>query len=160
MKILGIDPGTARVGWGVVEETGGKTSAPSFGCIMATGSQEERLKKIYAQVTQIIKTYSPACLSLEKLFFSTNVTTAISVGEARGVILLAAAHASLPVLSYTPQEVKKAVAGVGNADKKQVTRMVALTLHLTKPPTPDDTADALAIALTHAFSYKMKARML
>ncbi len=162
MKIMGLDPGTARVGWGIIDHTRGKTTALAFGCITTPAGQipEKRLATIYAEVKKLLALHTPDCVSVEQLFFSTNVTTAFAVGEARGVILLAAGQAKIPVHSYTPQTVKQTVTGSGRADKKQVQKMTTLTLRLPKIPTPDDTADALAIALTHAFSYTMKARLL
>lgn len=162
MKVLGIDPGTARVGWGVIEENAGNVKQIAYGCVTTekTLPPADRLKKIHTEIGTIIRTHKPDCVSVEKLFFSANATTAIAVGEARGVILLAASEAGIPVTSYAPQEIKHSLTGSGSAQKQQVGRMVRLTLRLPSIPTPDDTADALAIALTHAFSYKMKARFL
>lgn len=161
MKILGLDPGTARVGWGVIEDAHGASHAIAFGCITTnkTSSPEKRLLTIFKELQKIIKTHRPEVVSVEKLFFSKNVTTAFAVGEARGVLLLAAAASGIPVVSYTPQTVKQAVCGSGSADKSQVARMVTHILHLSKVPTPDDTADALAIAITHGMSHAMKGKL-
>lgn len=156
--ILGIDPGTARVGWGVIEESGGLLRAKAYGCITTDHihSLPQRLAQIYDAVKKLIKTHKPEYVSVEDLFFSKNVTTGIAVGQARGVVLLAAAQASIPVVSYAPNTVKKAICGSGSADKPQVQKMVTLILKLKETPKPDDTADALAIAATHGFSYKFK----
>lgn len=157
MKILGIDPGTSLVGWGLIETTP-QIKSISYGCIENSKNdpQEIRLKNIYEQLTQIIKLYKPDAVSVEDLFFTTNAKTAISVGQARGVILLAGVYSNKQVESYTPLQVKLAICGSGRAEKKQVQQMVKTLLKLATVPKPDDTADALAIALTHAFSYKMK----
>ncbi len=161
MKILGLDPGTARVGWGVIDDAHNVSRAIAYGCITTqkTGSPETRLHHIHTELKKILKTHHPDAVSVEKLYFSKNVTTALSVGEARGVLLLAAAEAGIPVVSYTPQTVKQSVCGSGSADKTQVARMVTHILHLSKIPTPDDTADALAIAITHAMNVPLKGRI-
>jgi crossover junction endodeoxyribonuclease RuvC len=158
MKILGVDPGTARVGWGVIEEVGGKILARSYGCITTekTDDLPDRLAQIYSAFRLLLRKYQPDQVSVEDLFFSNNVKTAIAVGQARGVILLASAQAHLPVFSYGPMTVKKTISGSGAAGKDQVTKMVVRLLNLKEVPKPDDTADALAIAVTHGFSYKMK----
>ncbi len=158
---MGIDPGTARVGWAIVEVSGGTIHALAFGCITTPTDQspEMRLVTIHSQLTEILIDYKPKNLALEDLFFATNAKTVIPVGEARGVVLLAAAQQRIPVVSYSPRAVKRAIAGDGTADKAQVTRMVVRLLHLDTPPKPDDTADALAIALTHAYSYKLKEKI-
>lgn len=158
MIIIGIDPGTARVGWAVVAVNGSKISALSYGCITTPvrDSPEMRLLTIHDKLTQVLITYKPKNLALEDLFFGTNAKTVIPVGQARGVVLLAAAQQNIPVVSYAPRAVKRAIAGDGMADKTQVTRMVMRILRLDTPPKPDDTADAIAIALTHAYSYKLK----
>jgi crossover junction endodeoxyribonuclease RuvC len=160
MIILGIDPGTARVGWAIVDPAHINSTGVSYGCLTTETNDipELRLKKIYEDLLTIIDTYHPDCLSVEELFFSTNVKTAISVGQARGVILLAASMRSIPVFSYTPNVVKQTICGVGNADKKQVQYMVKQIVKLKEVPKPDDTADALALALTHAYSYKLKGK--
>lgn len=162
ITILGVDPGTARVGWGVIEENGGKITAKAYGCITTEKihAPEARLSQIYTAFIQLLKTYKPAQVSVEDLFFATNAKTAIAVGQARGVILLAAARAKIPVASYSPMTIKKTICGSGSADKAQVGKMVARLLRLKEIPKPDDTADALAIATTHGFSYKLKAKTL
>jgi crossover junction endodeoxyribonuclease RuvC len=162
MKILGLDPGTARVGWGVIEGNRNTPAAIAFGCITTEPktAPERRLAHIHKELTRIIKSHKPDAISVERLFFSANVTTAFAVGEARGVILLAAAQAGIPVVSYTPQTVKQSVCGNGRAEKRQVQKMVTLILRLKEIPKPDDTADALAIALTHAVSHTMKTKIL
>ena len=158
MKIVGIDPGIGRAGWGIVDVTGGKVTAVKYGCIETTKEQGigERLKNVYDQVMEIVGESKPDALAIEELFFNTNVTTAFAVGQARGVILLAAEQFAIPVTSYTPQQIKIGVTGYGRSDKKQVAQMVKTILHLQTLPKLDDTTDALAIAITHAFSYKMK----
>lgn len=160
--ILGVDPGTARIGWGLIEDRGGTISAKAYGCITTDkiDSPSERLSQIYMAFTKLLKTYAPDHMSVEDLFFATNAKTAIAVGQARGVILLAAAQAKIPVSSYSPMTVKKTICGSGNADKTQVGKMVTRLLRLSETPKPDDTADALAIATTHGFSYKLKTKIL
>lgn len=162
MTIMGIDPGTARVGWAVVTVEGPRILSLSYDCITtpANNSPEKRLEIIHRQLTALIMKHKPHCLALEDLFFATNAKTVIPVAEARGVILLASAEHHIPITSYSPPTVKLAITGNGRADKTQVTRMVVKLLHLAKPPKPDDTADALAIALTHAYSYKLKGNLL
>lgn len=158
MIIIGIDPGVARVGWAAVKESSGKHTALAYGCLTTNTSftLPDRLVHIYEQLLQLFKKYQPDCVAVEDLFFATNAKTAIMVGQARGVILLSCAQAKIPVASYTPLGVKLAITGNGKAEKTHVQRMVTRLLHLKEIPTPDDTADALAIALTHAYSYKMK----
>lgn len=158
---MGIDPGTSRVGWAVIRTDRSHVSALSYGCITTeTGiSDEVRLKTIYQKLTHLLILHKPQSLALEDLFFATNATTVITVGQARGVVLLAAAQKEIPVASYAPLAVKRAITGDGMADKTQVTRMVMRILRLAKPPKPDDTADAIAIALTHAYSYKLKEKI-
>jgi len=156
MKILGIDPGFGRMGWGVIEKEKGKVKAWAYDCFETpTGMNlEDRLVKIYDEMTRLITLYKPEAIAVEDLFFSKNVKTAFAVGQARGVIFLAAAQHKVKLAVYSPTLVKNAIAGYGKADKGQVGQMVKLTLKLPKVPTPDDTADALAIALTHAFTTK------
>lgn len=159
MIILGIDPGIARVGWAVVT-TGKPDPTPiSYGCITTEKNEkpEKRLAAIHTAIGLLCKKFKPDCMSVEELFFSTNAKTAIGVGQSRGVILLASAQYGIPVVSYSPLAVKRAITGDGKADKKQVTYMVIRILKLKTAPKLDDTADALAIAMTHAYSYKMKA---
>lgn len=159
---MGIDPGTARVGWAAVSVKGSQTTAISYGCITtpAQATPEKRLLKIHTELTTILSNHKPQSLALEDLFFATNAKTVIPVGQARGVVLLACAQQNIPVVSYAPRAVKRAVAGYGMADKTQVTRMVCQILRLDSPPKPDDTADAIAIALTHAYSYKLKGKII
>ncbi|MCX6793954.1 MAG: crossover junction endodeoxyribonuclease RuvC [Candidatus Gottesmanbacteria bacterium] len=158
MRILGIDPGIARVGWAVVETHTPEPIAISFGCITTEKNEkpEDRLSRIHTAVALLCNKFRPDCMSVEDLFFATNAKTAIGVGQSRGVILLAAAEAHIPVVSYTPLAVKRAITGDGKADKKQVAAMIVRILKLKTAPKLDDTADALAIAMTHAYSYKMK----
>jgi len=158
MTIMGLDPGIARVGWAIISSEGGRVCPIAYGCIETAKEKllPKRLHEIYQAVTKLMKKYNPQALAIEDLFFSNNAKTAMSVGQARGVVLLAAAGADIPVISYTPPTVKRAITGDGRADKKQVERMVVLTLRLKETPKPDDTADALAIAMTHAYSYKVK----
>lgn len=158
MRILGIDPGIARVGWAVIQTHTPEPIALSFGCITTDKNEkpENRLLQIHTATALLCKKFYPECMSVESLFFATNVTTAIGVGQSRGIILLAAAESHIPVVSYSPLAVKRAITGDGRADKKQVISMVMRILKLNKKPLLDDTADALAIALTHAYSYKIK----
>ncbi|MEK7160213.1 MAG: crossover junction endodeoxyribonuclease RuvC [Patescibacteria group bacterium] len=156
MIILGIDPGIARTGWGILETRGSKLEARGFGCIETSAKQNvaDRLKEIHDEILNIIKTYSPDVLAIEELFFNTNAKTALIVGHARGVILLCAAQAGLEIESFTPLEVKIAITGYGRAEKAQMGKMVKAVLNLKEVPKPDDTVDALAIALSCAFSNK------
>ena len=152
MKILGIDPGTATTGFGVVEQQGSKLKFVDAGVITTPPQQPmpERLVEIHRCLQEIIAHHHPDCVAVELLYFATNVTTAITVGQARGVVLLAAAEAGLLVGENTPLQVKQAVTGYGKADKKQVQEMVRMILGLDGIPKPDDAADGLAIAITHA----------
>lgn len=158
MKILGIDPGLGRAGWAIVEENGGSVSAAAFGCIETekNGKEDSRLKKIKEEISEIINRYNPHVLAIEKLFFNKNVKTALSVGQARGVIILCASEKGLIVEEYTPLQVKIAVTGYGRADKNQIGSMVKSFFGLKSVPKPDDVSDALAVALTHAASYKIR----
>lgn len=161
MRILGIDPGLGRMGWGVIETAGSKQKAINYGCIETSQlfSEEQRIKQVFDGLTEIVLSAKPEVVALEELFFSKNVTTAFMVGQARGVVLLVAAQHGLPVLAYNPGEVKLAVTGYGKAEKKQIGQMVKLILNLEKLPRLDDTTDALAIALTHAFTGKMNRKL-
>ena len=154
MVILGIDPGLAIVGWGVIEYKNSKITTLGYGSIEtpANTPTEERLLLIYKGIKQLIETYHPDEMAVEELFFNTNITTGIRVAEARGVILMCAHSCGVKISEYTPLQVKQAVVGYGRAEKKQVITMVTVLLGLAKPPKPDDTADALAIALCHAHS--------
>lgn len=157
MTILGIDPGIGRCGWAILETRNSKLEAKNYGCIETDSKKEisKRLEEIHSQIAKIIKTYSPNALAIEELFFNTNAKTAFVVGQARGVILLAGAQRKLEIAIYTPLQVKMAVTGYGRAEKAQIGQMVKTILKLKSIPTPDDTADALAVALTHAFSARI-----
>jgi len=154
MRILGIDPGIARTGWGIIEKNKSKIKAVRFGCLetLPEESTPNRLKYIFSFLTELIEEYHPDALAIEELFFNTNAKTALIVGQARGVVMLASAMKDIPVSVYTPLQVKIAITGYGRAEKSQVGQMVKVLLKLASIPAPDDTADALAIALTHAFS--------
>lgn len=154
MIILGIDPGLAIVGWGVIEYRNTKFRTLAYGSIRTPAGMrtEERLREIFDGMGELIRKYTPDAVAVEELFFNTNITTGIRVAEARGVILLAAERAGIPIQEYTPLQVKQSVVGYGRAEKKQVITMVTMLLGLEKPPSPDDTADALAIAICHAHS--------
>ena len=153
MKILGIDPGTGRVGWGIVSHEKGVDSLIDCGCFETKVNSElpERLLKIYDFLEDLIKIHQPQALAVESLFFEKNAKTAIDVAAARGVILLAGERAGIPISQYTPLQVKSALTGYGKAEKTQVEFMVGKVLHLREKIKPDDAADAVAIALTHAF---------
>lgn len=155
MRILGIDPGFAIVGYGIVDYAGNRFSTVHYGSIETKAHTPfvNRLLDIYRQITNVISTYQPDAVAIEELFFNTNVTTGIQVGHARGVLMLAAAEQQIPVFEYTPLQVKQATVGYGRADKNQVQQMVKSMLGLPQIPKPDDVADALAIAVCHAHSY-------
>ena len=148
MKVLGIDPGTAALGYGIVERSGGRLREIDHGCLTTTPgvTLPERLLAIHALVDELIALHEPDVVGVERLFFSKNVQTALAVGQARGVILLAAAQHGIDVREATPSEVKAAITGYGAADKEQVARMVQLVCGMTERPRPADAADALAIA--------------
>lgn len=154
MRILGIDPGIARVGWGVIEVESAELRVQSYGCVETKSSLQigERLQSIHKEITEILRKHKPDVLVLEELFFGANAKTAFVVGQARGVVILAAAQSGVSVAIYTPLQVKIAVTGYGRAQKSQVGRMVKTLLKLSEIPKPDDVTDALAVALTHAFS--------
>lgn len=158
MRVLGLDPGIGRTGWGIVRIEKGDMQIEKHGCIETSQklSTEKRLQELYDQLELLLHREKPDVFAIEELFFNTNSKTAMVVGQARGVALLAVAQQGIPVTVYTPLQVKIAVTGYGRADKKQVGQMVKTLLHLDSIPKPDDTADALAIAITHAFSYRMK----
>lgn len=151
MIILGIDPGFAIVGWGVLECVNGKFRVLGYGSITTPAKTpiEDRLNQIYDGMNTIIDKYKPEVLAIEELFWNTNQKTGICVAEARGIILLSAFRRKLKIFEYTPLQVKQAVVGYGRAEKKQVITMVTTLLNLQKPPKPDDTADALALAICH-----------
>lgn len=150
MRVLGIDPGYAIVGWGVLDYAGNRFAPVDYGavCTEAGVPFERRLADVYEGVRGVIERTRPEVLAIEKLFYQHNQTTVIGVAEARGVILLAAAQAGLAIYEYTPMQVKIAVTGYGKAAKKQVQEMTRILLHLQSVPKPDDTADALAMAIT------------
>ena len=152
MKTLGIDPGTTRIGYGIIEND----LVVDYGLINGKNS----LEIIHQEIKRIILKHNPDVVSIEKLFFSKNVKTALRVGEARGVILLAAHEEKIPIREYTPIQVKLAVTGYGKADKKQIQQMVKVLLKLSEIPKPDDVADALAIAICHQNSYKLEEQTL
>ncbi|MHB0975812.1 MAG: crossover junction endodeoxyribonuclease RuvC [Candidatus Aquicultorales bacterium] len=154
MVILAIDPGTATTGYAVLKYETDKFSLVDYGVITTEKGRPSslRLKDIYDAVRRLIELHAPDCLVAEELFFNTNVRTALSVGQARGVCLLAAARSDIPTAEYTPLQVKSAVTGYGKADKRQVQQMVKLLLKLDDIPRPDDAADALALAICHGHS--------
>ncbi len=156
MKILGIDPGIARVGWGVIEENKGKIKSLGYDCFETKSSETvgKRLDLIHKEILRIIDEYSPDAMSIEELFFNDNAKTAFVVGQARGVILLASEEKKVPSFIYTPLQVKIAVTGYGRAEKSQIGSMVKIILSLPGIPKPDDTSDALAAAIAHALSHK------
>lgn len=156
MIILGIDPGTATTGYGVIKKEGQKISMIEYGCILTPANTPlpERLEDISGQLVKIISEFKPEQVAVEELFFAANAKTAIAVGHARGVILLESKKAGLSVFEYTPLEVKMALTGYGRADKNQMQQMVKTLLSLKEIPKPDDAADALAIAMCHAQTYK------
>ncbi len=152
MRVIGIDPGLARMGYGVLEVTGNHLHTIDYGCIETFPEQTtaERLNILYQTLVSVITRYDPDIMAAEELFFYRNTTTAFAVGQARGVAILAGIQAGMQVVGYTPMQVKQAVTGYGKADKRQVQEMVRVLLGLREIPQPDDTADALAVAITHA----------
>lgn len=154
MRIMGIDPGIAIVGYGILDQKGTRLIDVDYGSIQTPAGMPTatRLKQIYDACTKLFKEYQPDVVAIEKLFFNRNVTTAFTVGQARGVMMLAAEEANVTITEYTPLQVKMAVVGYGQAEKKQVQEMVKLLLHLPAVPKPDDVADALAIAICEAHS--------
>lgn len=154
MIILGLDPGLAIVGWGVLESARRGFRVLGYGSVTtpANTPTEQRLATIYSDMNELFMRFRPDAVSVEELFFSKNITTGIRVAEARGVLLLSAQQHCVPVFEYSPPQVKQAVVGYGNAEKRQVISMVTSLLSLKAPPKPDDTADALALAICHANS--------
>ena len=152
MVILGIDPGLAIVGWGIIESLGGKIRPIAYGSITTPAHTdiEERLLMIQNDLEALINKYRPDEMAVEELFFNTNITTGIAVAEARGVIICTAHKLGVKISEYTPLQVKQAVVGYGKAEKRQVIAMVTALLNLPKPPKPDDVADAVAIAICHS----------
>lgn len=151
MRVIGIDPGLARVGYGVVEIRNRIPTPVCYGCVESEKGEPApaRLLHVYHQISHLLARYPPDHIAVEKLFFSKNITSAMGVSEARGVILLLAGQQNVPVTEYTPNQVKQAITGSGRADKKQVQEMIKRLLHLDEIPKPDDAADALSIALCH-----------
>jgi crossover junction endodeoxyribonuclease RuvC len=152
--ILGIDPGLANTGWGIVEALGNRFRCLAYGCVTTPAEEPlaQRLSSVHTSLISVIRKYEPAECAVEKLFFNVNVRTAFATGQARGVALLATAEARLPVGEYGPSEIKQAVVGYGGADKAQVQFMVRTILKLAEVPKPDHAADALAVAICHANS--------
>lgn len=152
MRILGIDPGTGILGFGVIEATKSNSQLVDAGVIRTPVKEDDavRLLTIYEELSDIIAATKPEVMSVEKLFFARNVTTAITVAQARGVVLLCGQQNGLPIFEYTPLQIKQAITGYGRAEKQQIQEMVRVILQLDKPPKPDDCADALAAAITHA----------
>jgi crossover junction endodeoxyribonuclease RuvC len=156
MRILGIDPGTGILGFGVIEAAHGKSQLVDAGVIRTPVKEDDavRLLTIFDELTDIIVETNPTVMSVEKLFFAQNVTTAMTVSQARGVVLLCGKQAGMDVFEYTPLQIKQAVTGYGRAEKKQVQEMVRVILQLKEIPRPDDCADALAAAITHAMTVR------
>ncbi len=156
MLALGIDPGTAICGYGLVQSEGSRLHAVEYGAILTSPKMrmQDRLLKIHRELTDIIQQYKPDVMGVEQLFFNRNVTTAIPVGQARGIVLLTAAQNNIELVERTPLQIKQSVVGYGRADKEQIIYMVTKLLHLPKPPKPDDVADALAAAIctTHCMN--------
>ena len=161
MLVLGIDPGTAITGYGLVKGEGDDLTLVAYGAITTPSDWPlpERLQRIYRELMALIEDRQPTAVAVEELFFSKNVRTALSVGQARGVALLAAANAGLPIHEYTPLQVKQAIAGYGRATKDQVQQMVRMLLALDSVPQPDDAADAIAVAICHIHSAKLTAML-
>jgi crossover junction endodeoxyribonuclease RuvC len=159
--ILGIDPGTATMGWGVIRQEGNRLRYVQHGAVTTPSDWEmpRRLGRLFDGVTELLQGYRPETVAVEELFFNTNVTTAITVGQARGVAILAAYKAGVEVHEYTPLQVKQAITSYGRADKRQVQEMVRVLLNLREIPRPDDAADGLAIAITHAFTSRMSGKV-
>jgi crossover junction endodeoxyribonuclease RuvC len=156
MRIIGIDPGTGILGFGVIEVTRGKAALVDGGVIRTPVKEDDavRLQTIFDELTDIIVQTKPTEMSVEKLFFAQNVTTAMTVSQARGVVLLCGMQAGLKIAEYTPLQIKQALTGYGRADKKQIQEMVRVILQLKEVPKPDDCADALAAAITHSMNVR------
>ena len=161
MRVLGVDPGYAILGWGVVEYSLSRHRLVACGAVETNNeiSMPERLKMLYAGLCDVIAEYDPDVASVEELFFNSNAKTAIKVGEARGAAILACANTGLPVYEYTPLQIKQALTGYGRADKKQIQEMVKRILGLDEAPKPDDAADAVATAICHANASDYLARV-
>lgn len=156
MRILGVDPGTGILGFGVIDVVNGKAALVDAGVIRTPAKEDDavRLETIFDELTEIIKETKPTQMSVEKLFFARNVTTAMTVAQARGVVLLCGMQAGLTIHEYTPMQIKQAVTGYGRAEKKQIQEMVRVILQLKEIPKPDDAADALAAAITHSMTIR------
>lgn len=157
MIVLGVDPGIAITGYGLVEECNGTLKPVDYGVVTTSSNMRmsDRLIKIYDSINQIISYYNPDALAVEELFFNKNVKTALIVGHARGVAILAAAKKGIPIYEYTPLQVKQAVVGYGRAEKNQVQQMIKFLLRLREIPKPDDAADALAVSVCHIHCAEM-----
>ena len=157
MQILGVDPSTTSTGYGIIQNTEKGIKLVTFGTIKTPAKQNFhlRLKKIYDDLTLLIQEYKPEFVSLEDVFYSQNIKTALKIGHARGAVIIAAANQGIPVYEYSPREIKQSVTGIGSAAKEQVQSMVQRLLHLDKPPAPFDASDALAIAICHLFRSKV-----
>ncbi|MCZ7357482.1 MAG: crossover junction endodeoxyribonuclease RuvC [Candidatus Methanoperedens sp.] len=151
MIIIGIDPGLATVGFGVLRKEKNTITPVSYGCIRTPAEKQvpERLLEIYSEICTLLEKYAPSAVAVERLFFNKNVTNAMSVSEARGVIFLAVQQKSIPIFEYTPNQIKQAITGSGRADKRQMQEMIKRLLNLDELPQPDDAADGLSIALCH-----------
>lgn len=158
MRIIGIDPGTGILGFGIIEVVKGKPVLVDGGVIRTPVKEDDavRLQTIYDELTDIIAETRPDEMAVEKLFFAQNVTTAMTVAQARGVVLLTAMQAGLKIAEYTPLQIKQALTGYGRADKKQIQEMVRVVLNLKEVPKPDDAADAIAAAITHSMNLRVK----
>ncbi len=158
MRILGIDPGIAIVGYGIVDVKGNSISMVEYGCITTSSksSLPDRLFFIMNEMTDIINEFKPDEMAIEELFFNKNTKTAITVAQARGVEILAARQAGLEIYEYTPLQIKQGVVGYGRAEKQQVQEMVKILLNLSERPKPDDAADALAVGICHSLSHRFK----
>ena len=156
MRIIGIDPGTGILGFGIIDVDKGNTQLVDAGVIRTPVKEDDavRLQTIFEELSDIIAQDKPEIMVIEKLFFAQNVTTAMSVAQARGVVLLAGKQADLEIKEYTPLQIKQAMTGYGRADKKQIQEMVRVMLHLKAAPQPDDCADALAAAITHSMTMR------
>ncbi len=158
MRILGLDPGTATTGYGIIDVVDGRLTAVTYGTITtpAKTPMAERLQTIYNELNQLLATYQPDTAGIEEVFFGRNITTAITVGQARGVLLLSLANANVSIGEYSPPKIKDAVAGYGKANKAQVQLMVRNLLELEETPRPDDAADGLAVAITHYYYHRFE----
>ncbi|MBR3504025.1 MAG: crossover junction endodeoxyribonuclease RuvC [Clostridia bacterium] len=156
MRILGIDPGLGTMGWGVIDTDGVKHRLIQYGAILTQPNQPlpQRLRSVFKGVTQLMETFQPEEVAFEELFFSKNITTGMAVSAARGVALVAVAEKTDNLFEYTPMQIKQAITGYGKADKHQIQMMVRLMLSMDETPRPDDAADALAVAITHAHSMR------